>query len=210
LWLRQRSRWFKGWLQTWAVHMRAPVRLWRELGPAGFMAFQLVVGGNVLAALVHPFFLAWLFYRLTLGPGFSTAGEPDGGVLTVFYGVAFFAGYVVSITFGFVGLARRGLWKSTWALAFVVPHWMLLSVAAWRALFHLAWNPYGWEKTTHGLGKSSRRARLNSSATLTALFRNESAAPATERSSVPSNATPGNGLLRSEPSLPAQTRQAAA
>ena len=27
-WLRQRTRWFKGWLQTWLVHMRSPVRLW--------------------------------------------------------------------------------------------------------------------------------------------------------------------------------------
>ncbi|MGZ9073525.1 MAG: hypothetical protein ACXW3G_11585, partial [Rhodoplanes sp.] len=36
--------------------MRAPIRLLRELGPAGFITLQLVVGGTVLAALVHPLF----------------------------------------------------------------------------------------------------------------------------------------------------------
>ena len=61
-WLRQRTRWFKGWMQTWLVHMRQPGRLLRDLGPTGFFTFQLIVGGNVLAALVHPLFMAALIY----------------------------------------------------------------------------------------------------------------------------------------------------
>lgn len=190
--------------------MRAPLRLWRELGAGGFIAFQLVVGGNVLAALVHPFFLAWFFYRLAQGEGSAFGGEADGVVLTTFYGTAFLAGYVVSITFGFLGLARRGLWKSTWALVFVIPHWMLLSAAAWRALFHLAWNPYGWEKTTHGLGKSSRRARLNSSATLEALFRRELSAPGRARPGAPPSRASDVLPLRLERVRPSRMRKAAA
>ena len=59
-WIRQRTRWFKGWMQTWGVHMREPVKLARELGFAGFVTFQLVVGGTVLAALVNPIFIALL------------------------------------------------------------------------------------------------------------------------------------------------------
>jgi hypothetical protein len=59
-WLRQRTRWFKGWMQTWCTHMQAPGRLFRDLGPLGFLSLQLIVGGNVLAALVHPLFLAGL------------------------------------------------------------------------------------------------------------------------------------------------------
>src|SRR5262249_1066522 len=58
-WPRQRTRWFKGWMQTWLVHMGEPVRLLRELGLPAFLTFQLMVGGNVLAALVHPLFMAW-------------------------------------------------------------------------------------------------------------------------------------------------------
>ena len=63
-WLRQRTRWFKGWMRTWTVHMRSPRALLAELGPAGFAAFQLVVGGNVLAALIHPIFLVAVAYAL--------------------------------------------------------------------------------------------------------------------------------------------------
>src|SRR2546423_9133251 len=35
-WIRQRTRWFKGWMQTWLVHMRHPVRLARGLRARGF------------------------------------------------------------------------------------------------------------------------------------------------------------------------------
>src|SRR5215831_2211538 len=47
-WLRQRARWFKGWMQTWLVHMRQPVTLFRAVGACGFLTFQLVVGGNAI------------------------------------------------------------------------------------------------------------------------------------------------------------------
>jgi hypothetical protein len=33
----------------------------------------------------------------------------------------------------------------------------MLSLAAWRALYHLATKPYAWEKTEHGLARTSRR-----------------------------------------------------
>ncbi|HEX5779565.1 MAG TPA: glycosyltransferase family 2 protein, partial [Xanthobacteraceae bacterium] len=53
-WIGQRTRWFKGWAQTWIVHMRHPLRLWREMGAKGFLALQLLIGGALLSALVHP------------------------------------------------------------------------------------------------------------------------------------------------------------
>ena len=173
LWLRQRTRWMKGWMQTWAVHMRSPLRLWRELGTGGFVAFQLVLGGNVLAALMHACFLCSLVYVVVRAHGLGPDGAADAVPYAAFYGAAFFAGYLVSVTLGLVGLARRGLLKSAWALSLVTVHWILLSLAAWRALFQLAYDPYGWEKTAHGLGRSSRHARMKSSAALDAVFRSE-------------------------------------
>jgi len=35
-WLNQRSRWIKGYMQTWLVHMRHPLRLLRELKLKGY------------------------------------------------------------------------------------------------------------------------------------------------------------------------------
>ena len=66
-WLKQRTRWCKGWMQTWLVHMRSPRLLKRELGWLGFAVFQLLVGGTVLAALVHSLFVAKLLLELA-GP----------------------------------------------------------------------------------------------------------------------------------------------
>ena len=155
-WLRQRTRWFKGWLQTWLVHMRAPLLLYRELGWAGFATFQLVVGGTVLAALIHPVFLAGFAYALAMG--FPIGDGVAGAVLAGTYITAIVAGYLVSILLGLVGLSRRNLLSSAWILLLVPLHWVLLSIAAWRALLQLLRDPYRWEKTAHGLARTSRRA----------------------------------------------------
>ena len=56
-WLKQRTRWMKGWMQTWAVHMSTPVDFWRSAGPRGFLTVNLLVGGNILGALVYPILL---------------------------------------------------------------------------------------------------------------------------------------------------------
>jgi glycosyltransferase XagB len=141
-------------MQTWAVHMRTPWRLARELGLGGFLAFQLIVGGNALAALVHPLFLATL-----LVAALDAAPWRGGGALpAAIYGGIALAGYLVSGLLGFMGLKRRGLLSSAWVLLLMPLHWLLLSLAAWRALWQLMRKPYAWEKTEHGLAKSSRRA----------------------------------------------------
>jgi cellulose synthase/poly-beta-1,6-N-acetylglucosamine synthase-like glycosyltransferase len=158
-WLRQRTRWFKGWMQTWLVHMREPRRLLRNLGFPGFQAFQLIVGGNVLAALVHPLFLAGLAYGVLIGAPMWTHGGATVAVLVALYGSTVVIGYAASAFLAWVGLARRGLLSTAWVLLLTPVHWLLLSLAAWRALAQLVVSPYRWEKTEHGLARSSRRAQ---------------------------------------------------
>jgi cellulose synthase/poly-beta-1,6-N-acetylglucosamine synthase-like glycosyltransferase len=151
-WLRQRTRWFKGWMQTYLVHMRQPRKLCRDLGAPGFAGFQLVIGGTVLAALVHPFFMIELICRLFAGnAGVLFAGIPAATIAT---------GYSASLLLALLGLKRRGLLGSAWVLLTMPAHWLLLSLAAWRALYQLARDPYRWEKTEHGLAKTSRMAEV--------------------------------------------------
>ncbi|MGH6683912.1 MAG: glycosyltransferase family 2 protein, partial [Pseudolabrys sp.] len=157
-WVRQRTRWFKGWMQTWLVHMRKPGRLLRDLGPAGFVTFQLIVGGNVLAALVHPLFIVALIYSLINGDAISRDDGTTVAVLGVVYGANVVIGYLASAFLGWLGLLRRGLSSIAWVLLLTPLHWLLLSLAAWRALCQLTFAPYTWEKTEHGLAKSSRRS----------------------------------------------------
>jgi hypothetical protein len=157
-WLRQRTRWFKGWIQTYLVHTRSPRLLLRELGPGGFAAFQLMVGGTVLAALVHPIFLLVVIWDAArgelLGWGLSSldAALRSLGVVTLA------AGYVGSALVGLVGLARRRMLVHALGLLAIPTYWLLLSVAAWRAVGQFLSQPYKWEKTEHGLARTSWRA----------------------------------------------------
>ncbi|HEX2216066.1 MAG TPA: glycosyltransferase family 2 protein [Xanthobacteraceae bacterium] len=164
IWLKQRTRWFKGWIQTWCVHMREPRRLWRELGTGGFVTFQLMLVGTVLAALLQPVALALLVGSLAgvAAPFATTEGFP-GTALTYLHWGALASGYVMSIVLACAGLVRRRLLSMLWQLPLMIPYWLLLSVAAWRAVFHLARSPYLWEKTEHGLARTSRRAAKRSS-----------------------------------------------
>jgi cellulose synthase/poly-beta-1,6-N-acetylglucosamine synthase-like glycosyltransferase len=62
-WIRQRTRWLKGWLQTYLVHMRNAAKL-RELGLVSFLAFQALMGGILLSCLLHPLFYIWMGWEL--------------------------------------------------------------------------------------------------------------------------------------------------
>ena len=151
LWLRQRTRWLKGWMQTWLVHMREPRRLLRELGLWPFVTVQLIAGGNVLAALVHPLMMGWLLAGFIVENPLWTSHAA-----AALFGAAIVTGYVTSIVIGAAGLFRRGLAAHSWVLLLVPVHWLLLSLAAWRALYQLICDPYRWEKTEHGLARTSR------------------------------------------------------
>jgi hypothetical protein len=73
------------------------------------------------------------------------------------YFITLTTGYALSALLGYIGLSRRRLIGSAWYLAFLPLYWLLLSVAAWRAVFQLVRSPYRWEKTSHGLARTSRR-----------------------------------------------------
>jgi cellulose synthase/poly-beta-1,6-N-acetylglucosamine synthase-like glycosyltransferase len=155
-WLTQRTRWYKGWMQTWLVHMRRPRRLLRDLGPAGVFAFQLLLAGNVLAALVHPFFMAALCCVLLTN---GSLGVLDAmGDAAPLYIATLLCGYASTIILNASGLDRRGLLRHAWVLVLTPPYWFLLSLAAWRALFQLWRDPQRWEKTEHGRAQTSRLA----------------------------------------------------
>jgi cellulose synthase/poly-beta-1,6-N-acetylglucosamine synthase-like glycosyltransferase len=153
-WLKQRTRWYKGWMQTWFVHMRRPGRLLRQLGPAGTAALQLFLAANVLAALIHPVFMAGLCYALLAAPNPWTVATASHAM--PIFAATLLSGYVSTIVVDAIGLRRRGLLRQAWVLILTPAYWFLLSLAAWRALFQLLLAPQRWEKTEHGQAKTSR------------------------------------------------------
>jgi cellulose synthase/poly-beta-1,6-N-acetylglucosamine synthase-like glycosyltransferase len=165
-WLRQRSRWMKGWMQTWSVHMRAPRRLLRECGLRGALSLNLLVGGNVLTALACPFLFAQFAAYLVTG---VLTGTPVGFLaspLAPLHIAAIASGYISTAVIGLIGLKRQGRLHRGWILLLTPLYWLCLSLAAWRAMVQLLREPYRWEKTEHGIGTRPRsgadraRARL--------------------------------------------------
>lgn len=155
-WIRQRTRWFKGWMQTWFVHTRHPLRLWRDLRPYGFLVFQLVVGGTVLAAMVHGIFAVALGWQIASGWLWSEKANIAETLVAGLHIMTLVSGYVISGILGVLGLSRRRMMSCGWALLLTPVYWFLLSIAAWRALFHLVLDPYDWEKTEHLMARASR------------------------------------------------------
>ncbi len=150
-WIRQRSRWIKGYIQTWLVHMRQPLRLIREIGIKGFFSFQFVIGGTFFSTLANPIY--WLLTTLW----FLLEWE---FIQTIFPGIIFFLGavclYVGNFAFTYMNVAgalRRGQYSLV-KVALISPiYWALASVAAWVGLIQLFYKPHFWEKTKHGLMK---------------------------------------------------------
>jgi cellulose synthase/poly-beta-1,6-N-acetylglucosamine synthase-like glycosyltransferase len=146
-WVRQRSRWIKGHMITWAVHMRNPVRLWRDLGPRGFLGYQALFVGAQTQFLAAP--LLWSFWLIPLGvPHPVAAALPPGALAALF--ALFLTAEAVNLALGIAG-GRRTAHSGLWAWAVTLPFYFpLAGVAAWRALREVFTNPWYWAKTSHG------------------------------------------------------------
>lgn len=148
-WLPQRARWFKGYCQTWLVHMREPRALYREIGGSRpFLAMQILFAGLLVSALVHPF-LVLTFVVLSVS-------LLRGAVLDAM-DVTLMSADVVNVLFSylcFLALGWRTLNKAERrSFAKVVVgtpfYWMMMSLAAWTALWQLWRHPHHWNKTPH-------------------------------------------------------------
>jgi cellulose synthase/poly-beta-1,6-N-acetylglucosamine synthase-like glycosyltransferase len=155
VWLKQRTRWLKGWMQTYGVHMRSPAALLRSIGFKGFLAFQVYFAGIILSALLHPVFyllLGWNILSGNLGAGGALSGK-------LLYGLAaanFFGGYLGSGLLAWAGLREARNLRLLPHLVLFPAYWLMISAAAYRAAWQLLRAPFFWEKTPHGLSKAPR------------------------------------------------------
>jgi cellulose synthase/poly-beta-1,6-N-acetylglucosamine synthase-like glycosyltransferase len=156
-WIKQRSRWIKGYMQTWLVHMRHPVELWRTIGARGTFCFHFFIGAPPLLALINP--IVWaitiLFY-LFRGTSLQWLFPEPVGTLATFN--LFFANLLL-IYFGVVAALKRRYLDLVAAGILQPFYWVLHSIAAYKALWQLLRNPHFWEKTEHGTSKVTE-ARL--------------------------------------------------
>ncbi|WP_171207703.1 MULTISPECIES: glycosyltransferase [unclassified Ruegeria] len=146
-WVKQRSRWLKGFMVTYLVHMRSPKKLLQELGWRKFLGVQAFFLGTVGQFLLAP--VLWVFWLSALGMAhpFETVASP--AVLPVFFGL-FLLAELTNIAAGALGVVagqRRFLipWVPTMIL-----YYPLGVLAAYKGLWELMVKPFFWDKTQHG------------------------------------------------------------
>jgi len=157
-WIRQRSRWVKGYIQTYLVHMRDPWKLYRQIGLRGFLSFQFVVGGTFFGYLVNPVYwlltASWFLFHW-------------GIIREIFPAPVFYIGavglYLGNFAFTYLNVAgclRREYYDMVKYALLSPVYWAFMSVAAWKGFLQLFYRPSYWEKTEHGLYRGEIRVRM--------------------------------------------------
>lgn len=139
--------------------MREPARLLREMGAGGFLMFQLLIGGMLLSSLTHP----WLIMLLVKSAGYLALGFPPAGsnegALFLLDLSNMAASYGLFLLLGRVVMLREEKHNIGWRWIYVPLHWLMISVAAWRALLELPRRPFFWDKTPHVPVSTSEKLR---------------------------------------------------
>ncbi|GAA4266091.1 glycosyltransferase family 2 protein [Frondihabitans peucedani] len=151
--IRQRSRWIKGYMQTTLVHARRPAALIREIGFVRFLSFALLIGGTPATFLgVIPFYLVT---AASLAIPSDVIGRVFPAWVLWICLFNFLIGNGIMVYLSMMGPFKRGTFNLIlWSLLNPV-YWILHSVAAYKGLWQLLTRPHYWEKTEHGLTQHS-------------------------------------------------------
>lgn len=161
-WYRQRSRWIKGYMQTYLVHLRDVKKLSKKKNHFNVLAFHIIVGGKILSMFINP--LMWV---ITIS--YFLFRPFIGEFIDSFFPTSILYMGVISLLFGnfiylynyMIGCARRGNYNLI-HMAFLVPfYWIMMSFAAWKATYSLIREPFYWEKTKHGLHFKNQPYAIN-------------------------------------------------
>ncbi len=163
-WIRQRSRWIKGYLQTFLVHTRRPLALLRSVGPLGTLCFAFFIGGTMLSGLLNPIFWGiFATWAMTQTAGYDAVFPPAILYLSL---VNLLLGNGLMIYLFVIAPLKRG-WAELVPYALTaVGYWVLMSIAAYKALFQLISNPFYWEKTQHGISRHTAAELAKARATV--------------------------------------------
>ncbi|HQS25275.1 MAG: glycosyl transferase [Sphingobacteriia bacterium 24-36-13] len=152
-WIRQRSRWIKGYMQTLLVHMRNPIRLVNKIGWRGFFGFNFFVGFTPITFLLYPVLLGFYIIYIIFDLQTVRVLFPDWVLYISIFN--FVAGNTLMIYVNMLAVFKRRFYELI-LFALVNPfYWLMHSIAAYKGLWQLIYKPFYWEKTNHGLTKMS-------------------------------------------------------
>lgn len=168
-WIRQRSRWIKGYMQTFFVHMREPAKFYHQIGFRGMLGYLAMILGTPLLPLLNPIFWGLMVIWLIFYPAWIQMFFP--GLIYYIAVIQLVLGNFIFIYMNIVGtyyVIRDCAVKKSQPFSYglirsglLTPlYWVLMSVAAYKALFQLIVKPHYWEKTLHGLTEQSDADQL--------------------------------------------------
>lgn len=166
-WFWQRTRWIKGYVQTYLVHMRNPRSFFTSWNGLDFISFQVIVGAKIFSMLINPLMwiitISYFVFRPIIGTFIETffpAPILYMGVICLVFGNFLYMFYYM------IGCAKRG-YEEIIKFAFLIPlYWIAMSVAAWVSLYKLVKQPHFWSKTKHGLHLSNSKASKQAAHTI--------------------------------------------
>ena len=153
-WIRQRSRWIKGYMQTWLVHNRHPLKSLKQLGLKNWLAYQFMIGGTVITFLISP--ILWiLFIYWILTRAYWLESLLPGWVLYIsLFNLSI--SNALGLYLSMIAVFRRRYYELLLYALLNPLYWQLHSIAAYMALWQLFTKPFYWEKTLHGISKLAK------------------------------------------------------
>ena len=150
-WIRQRSRWIKGYMQSYLVHMRNPVTLWKKIGWKGFLGFSFFIGATPITFLVYPLLLAFFICYIIFDLSSIRTLFPDWVLFMSIFNLM--VGNILMIYVNMMAVFKRRYYELIlFAIANPI-YWLMHSISAYKGLYQLVVKPFYWEKTNHGLSK---------------------------------------------------------
>jgi cellulose synthase/poly-beta-1,6-N-acetylglucosamine synthase-like glycosyltransferase len=157
-WIRQRSRWIKGYMQSYLVHMRNPRKLWQKVGWKGFLGFNFFIGATPITFLVYPILLSIFLCYVIFDMSSIRAFFPDWVLFMSIFNLM--VGNILMIYVNMMAVFKRRYYELIlFAIANPI-YWLMHSISAYKGLYQLIVKPFYWEKTNHGLSKVSNPTNL--------------------------------------------------
>lgn len=151
-WFPQRSRWIKGYIQTYLVHMRRPHEFISGWSNPHILTFQIIVGFKILSMWINPFLWALTITYFAARPFAGPFIESLYLTPILYLGViSLIAGNFLYFYYYMIGAAKRQQWDLIKYAFFVPVYWLMMSYASLLALRQIIFAPHYWEKTKHGL-----------------------------------------------------------
>jgi cellulose synthase/poly-beta-1,6-N-acetylglucosamine synthase-like glycosyltransferase len=152
-WIRQRSRWYKGHLQTYLVHMRHPRQLFKDLGAEKFLKFQLTFGTGIFIPIINPALWVLTAASFLLPIELSWIDPSYLQAISLFN---LLAGNFSYLSIYVVACIKLKKYRYTPYSLLMPLYWVLHSIASWKGLIQLIRNPFYWDKTSHGVSKLTK------------------------------------------------------